>query len=84
MWCSEFIIWIKHQLGVFISRSTGGGGGGGSENAIVFRGSIFSNTDPLSIGPTQTMPVKMLITFEPHGLFGSSFSDLFILILSSH
>ena len=40
---------------------------------------FFSNTDPLSIAPAQTMPVKMLITFEPHGLFGSSFADLFIL-----
>ena len=36
----------------------------------------------ISVGFGQL--VKMLITFEPHGIFESNFAYLFILSLSSH
>ena len=39
----------------------------------------------LSISPVSRGPlVKMIITFEPHGIFGSNFADFFILSLSIH
>ena len=39
----------------------------------------------LSISPAgRGQLVKMLITLEPHGIFGSIFAYLFILTLSSH
>ena len=39
----------------------------------------------LSISPAgRGQLVKILITLEPHGIFGSNFVHLYILTLSSH
>ena len=39
---------------------------------------------PSIILASRALLVKMLITFEPHGIFGSNFVYLCILTLSSH
>ena len=36
------------------------------------------------ISANQCLLVKMLITLEPYGIFGSKFAYLFILTLSNH
>ena len=44
----------------------------------------FDEASPSIILAGRAVLVKMLITFEPHGIFGSNFAYLCILTLSSH
>ena len=53
---------------------------------IDMRSSLFLMDEALlNISPVgHGRLVKILITFEPHGIFGSNFAYLFILTLSNH